>query len=265
MKRFLLGVLSCGALAVATPARAAGLVWDATQQEHRATPGETKADFVFMVHNPSAAPVVVTAVRTSCGCTVAGFPHLPWTIPAGGSSALQATVDFHGKWGEIEKSIFVAVAGGVTTLTVKVDAGRQPPLDTALLMARAANIQVASVDRQAVFTNHACAACHAEPLAGKSGEPLYQAACGICHESPHRATMVPDLHALAVVPDRAALRAIIARGKEGSLMPAFSRAQQGPLSDAQIDSVVDYLSRTLRPARGAAANARFSRQAPSSG
>lgn len=253
MHRFGFVFLWICALAVASPSGAGALAWDGTQKEHRATPGETKAEFAFTVHNASAAPITVTGVRTSCGCTVAGFPHLPWTIAAGTSSDLKATVDFHGKWGLVEKQIFVATSAGVSTLTVKVDAGERPKLDAAPLLARARNIQVASADRQAVFTNRACAECHAKPLAGKRGAPLYDAACGICHDSPHRATMVPDLRALPAMPDRATLRQLIARGRSDSLMPGFARAVGGPLSDEQIESIVEYLSRRLRPARRGAA------------
>jgi hypothetical protein len=43
-------------------------------------------------------------------------------------------------------------------------------------MDRLRNIQLAMADRQVVFKND-CAECHAKPAIGKTGQPLYEAAC----------------------------------------------------------------------------------------
>jgi mono/diheme cytochrome c family protein len=72
------------------------------------------------------------------------------------------------------------------------------------------------------------------------GKVLYDKACGICHEAAHRATMVTDLR--TKVPNNAEYwKFSIVHGKPGTLMPAFSQAEGGPLSDAQIASLVEYL------------------------
>jgi mono/diheme cytochrome c family protein len=57
--------------------------------------------------------------------------------------------------------------------------------------------------------------------------------------------MVPDLRNLKHPTDAAHWRQWIATSKPGSLMPAFGKAFDGPLSDAQIDSLVEYLSKTM--------------------
>jgi len=70
---------------------------------------------------------------------------------------------------------------------------------------------------------------------------LFQAACGICHEAEARATLVPALRNLKHPPDAAYWRRWIARGKPDSLMPAFAGQEGGPLTDGQIDSLVELL------------------------
>jgi hypothetical protein len=63
--------------------------------------------------------------------------------------------------------------------------------------------------------------------------------------------MVPDLHALKHPTDAALWRKWITSGKGiipaqvGSMMPAFSQAEGGPLTEEQISSLVDYLARTI--------------------
>ena len=61
-------------------------------------------------------------------------------------------------------------------------------------------------------------------------------------------TMVPDLHALPHATDAAFWRGMITHGRDGTLMPAFSNQEGGPLTDAQIESLVTYLSTHFHPA-----------------
>ena len=90
-----------------------------------------------------------------------------------------------------------------------------------------------------------CATCHVEKSKDLFGAVLYQEACGICHESDHRASFVPDLAALKHPPDTNYWRMMIAEGKDKTLMPAFSQERGGPLSKEQIDSLVKYLSANI--------------------
>jgi mono/diheme cytochrome c family protein len=106
---------------------------------------------------------------------------------------------------------------------------------------RAQNVKIATADRQAVFKGD-CATCHVQPGEGKYGLALYEADCAICHEGEHRATMVPNLHALKTPTTVEFWRIWIAHGKPGSLMPAFSTADGGPLSDMQITSLATVLA-----------------------
>ena len=115
---------------------------------------------------------------------------------------------------------------------------------------RQRNQELALADRQAVFRND-CASCHAAPLGGKTGAELFQLACLICHAPAHRATMVPDLM-IAREPRNAGFwRQWIAEGKEKTLMPAFAQRLGGPMTDAQIESLVEFALAQLPTAPGA--------------
>jgi mono/diheme cytochrome c family protein len=104
-----------------------------------------------------------------------------------------------------------------------------------------AGIMASKMDRQAVFKGD-CASCHLPKIDGKYGQQLYDAICAVCHESEHRATMVPNLHNLQVPTNEEFWRTWITAGKAGSLMPAFATSQGGPLSDLQIASLAAYLN-----------------------
>ena len=110
------------------------------------------------------------------------------------------------------------------------------------------NLSVAKANRQAVFGGD-CARCHFLPTAGQLWETLYQTACGICHDAPHRASFVPALGDLRRPADRDYWRTMVVAGKHGTLMPGFSTDMGGPLTRPQIDSLVEYLVATYAVGR----------------
>ena len=105
-----------------------------------------------------------------------------------------------------------------------------------------ANMELAKADRQAVFKGD-CRSCHVDKGVAKLGKELYDADCGICHDSHIRAAMVPDLRAPKTTRDQAYWVNWITYGRPGSMMPAFGEKDGGPLSKEQIDSLVAYLSK----------------------
>lgn len=219
------------------------LVWDSELKETTVKAGEPLAQYVFSFTNVSPSDVSITYVQTSCGCTVAQLPALPWKIATGTGGQIPVTMNLAGKNGVIFKTITVNTDKGWKMLTVKTTI--QLPTATAMTMdERKRNQDLVKADRQAVFKGD-CAHCHVEPVIGKMGKDLYAAACGICHEAEHRATMVPDLHALAHETNAEFWKTWAAHGKVGSLMPAFAQSDGGPLSDQQIASLVDYLVRAI--------------------
>jgi mono/diheme cytochrome c family protein len=91
-----------------------------------------------------------------------------------------------------------------------------------------------------------CASCHVTPTIGKTGGELFQTACLICHGAEQRASMVPDLKVAKAPRDAAYWEKWIREGGgEKTLMPAFDKARNGSLDEAQIKSLVVYLLATL--------------------
>ena len=57
--------------------------------------------------------------------------------------------------------------------------------------------------------------------------------------------MVADLHALNHDTNLDFWKTWTSQGKPGSLMPAFAASEGGPLNDAQINSLAQYLASTI--------------------
>jgi mono/diheme cytochrome c family protein len=221
---------------------ATNLVFDATSKEYVSKVGERTAEMDFSLTNVGPTDITINSVRASCGCTTPKLPVMPWILKPNESGSFHVTTDLAGKFGTFQKSIFMDTSDGPKLLYTKVvmpvtanGMASAPGVD-----ARTRNMQIAHADPQAIFRGD-CANCHSKPTLGKKGEELFTAACAICHESDQRALLVPDLHALKNTPTRAYWDAWIRNGKVGSMMPAFTLEKRGPLSDEQIDSLVDYL------------------------
>ncbi len=188
-------------------------------------------------------PVAILDVHPSCGCTTAQLPALPWVIPAGGHGEFGLTVNLAGKTGMLFKTVNFKTDRGWKQLILKITI--QPPvMRTQTDAERAQSMLLAKADRQAVFRGD-CATCHVKPGDAKYGQPLYAAVCAICHDAKDRASMVPDLHNIKSPTNMDFWQTWIAHGKAGSLMPAFSTSDGGPLSDMQIMSLVQYLAATI--------------------
>lgn len=212
------------------------LVWDSIEKTTYVKPGETNAAFSFWVTNTATVPVLISAVKPSCGCTVADYPK-PWNLAPGESGEVKANMNIAGKTGTQTKILTVISSGGPSQiLTMKAVIPKDTDEER-----RKRNLQIAAQNRQAVFAGE-CASCHVEPLKGKLGKELFDAGCNICHNPPegHRAEIVPDLTKLPFPTTIDYWKKIIADGKEGSLMPGFARKHGGPLTDEEIESLAEY-------------------------
>jgi cytochrome c5 len=187
--------------------------------------------------------VAILEVHPSCGCTTAQLPPLPWIIPPGANGQFGLTVNLAGRTGMQVKTVNVKTDKGFKQLILKINI-LPPVVPTQSDADRAHALEMAKADRQTVFQGD-CAICHVKPGTGKYGKPLYDAVCAICHESTTRASMVPDLHNIKTPPNVDFWQTWIAHGKAGSLMPAFSTADGGPLSEMQITSLAGYLNMTI--------------------
>jgi mono/diheme cytochrome c family protein len=219
------------------------LAWNSLMQEITVAADAGIARFVFSFTNVSPGNVAILEVRPSCGCTTAQLPSLPWIIPTGTNGQFGLTVSLAGRTGRQVKTVNVKTDKGFKQLTLNINI-LPPVIQTQSDADRARALEMAKADRQAVFHGD-CATCHLKLGGGKYGKPLYDAVCANCHESKTRASMVPDLHNIKTPTNVDFWQTWIAHGKAGSLMPAFSTADGGPLSDMQIASLAGYLNMTI--------------------
>ncbi|HUA65987.1 MAG TPA: DUF1573 domain-containing protein [Alphaproteobacteria bacterium] len=215
------------------------MTWDKTMVTTNVPADTAKAYVSFSFTNVSPDTITIADVHGSCSCTTPQLPPLPWSIPAGSSGQIGATVNIAGKFGTVFKSVHVGTSKGSRDLYIQITI--LPPTMPVLTDAdRVRQMAIAKVDRQAVFKND-CATCHEKRGENRYAKTLFDADCGICHEAEHRASMVPDLHDLKVPTNDDFWRVWIEHGKPGTFMPAFSRADGGPLDDFQVASLVSYL------------------------
>jgi len=225
------------------------LVFDAETKEYKATTEEASARFTFYATNVWTNTIVIEGVYTSCHCTVAEMPASPWILLPGESGAVTAEVELGGEEEEeLLRTVTFFTSVGERDLTLKVSVAAPSHRADAPLTAaeRKAALATAATNAQAIFKGD-CAACHADKARGLLGKELYLAACGICHDSPQRAGIVPDLHGLKAPVGLDYWKGIIARGKPHTMMPGFSSAEGGPLSEMQVTSLTAYLEKTMAP------------------
>jgi cytochrome c553 len=214
------------------------LGWDALEKGYAAKPGETESLIPFTVTNRSKETVEVRSAATSCHCTHVVFPRTPWRIAPGASDTMIVHTDLRSRRGGLNKTIYLDTTAGEEILAVHIEVPPPPAIQ------REMNLQVAQADRQAVLHGD-CATCHVTPAIGKHGADLFATACLVCHGATTRAEMVPDLFKPKVARDAAYWNKWIRERGEKVLMPDWDHAHGGPLEEAQIESLVAFLTANL--------------------
>jgi cytochrome c553 len=220
------------------------IAWDSMDKAVSVDFGTPNAAYAFGFTNLSTKPVSILLVRTSCGCTTAKLPAMPWVIPPGSNDVLNINMNLLGKSGTVIKSVTVQTDHGIKNLLVRTTILPMQSTSGMTAGGREQNQMLALQDRQAVFKGD-CASCHAEPAKGKHGPELYTAACGVCHDAEHRASSVPDLKIAKQERNAEYWRNWIASGKLGTMMPAFAVSDGGILTDEQITSLVEHLMKAM--------------------
>jgi mono/diheme cytochrome c family protein len=180
-------------------------------------------------------------LQPSCGCTTVQLPVLPWFIPAGASGRFSLTVSLPGKARRRIETAILMTDQGLQEIFFNVNI--LPPTVPARSGAeRQRDREIAKVNRQAIFHGD-CVMCHAQPgRAQEDGKALYYTACAICHESKNPASRISDLFAIKTPTNVTFWLDWINHGKPDSLMPAFSTADGGPLSETQIANLARFLN-----------------------
>jgi len=183
----------------------------------------------FTIANRGSAPLEILELKSSCGCTVAELETK--TIKPGEEVTVHVSIDTAGKVGQIRKSISIK----------SNDPASQDAKVGAYITVNIADHQVSS-DAGAIFRGK-CAECHFAPAGDLKGEPLFEAVCAMCHGHyglGASAMRINDLKYLESY-HKGATRKIIAGGGDKTSMPGFSKSKGGPLSDEQIDSIMELI------------------------
>jgi mono/diheme cytochrome c family protein len=231
----------------------------------------TEVPHVFKIQNIGGKPLQVSA-ETSCGCTQLDLSTQK--VLPGESAELKVTMDTSLKKGFVSKIINVHSNDPQTPiLPLTISANVLPRNKSNTLPMTMTNPDTPSVilDPNQAGTNpdmadpHAslmlkpgqpvklftgkCASCHVQQGLGKKGSDLYMADCAMCHGLDAKGKVGPSL----VGPnydDKATVDKITHIIKFGSpthpSMPGFSKAAGGPLTDDEIQSLVDYLGSTAK-------------------
>lgn len=187
----------------------------------------------FKIENRGRKPLVIKDTHSSCGCTI---PILKKnTLAPGEIVDLDVIMDTSMKQGKVDKKIEIRSndpVSPVAVIHVKADV-RSPHADM-------------GADKTAKIFTGRCAACHAEKGVGKAGEDLFFADCAMCHG--FRARGVPGVAPPLVPADYhnkefyEYRKKIISYGsKSHRSMPGYLDKAGGPLNEAEIDSLLQYL------------------------
>lgn len=182
----------------------------------------------FTLVNEGQAILDITDVVAKCGCTVIDFE--PVSLHEGEEIVINFSIDTAGKMGDILKSITV------------VSNDPETPNYIIFAFIRVITPEHEVIDKTKLFEGE-CANCHSLPAIGLVDEPLFEAVCFMCHGHHGLGGLAKPINDLDYLSnfDENYFREIISGGKEDSMMPAFSSENGGPLTDEQIDSLVNLM------------------------
>lgn len=183
----------------------------------------------FKFQNQGAGKVKIVNTETSCGCTTASAalkeyaPH--------GSGEMEVVVDTKGKKGIVVKTV---------TLTLENSEVEKAELSLAMKLEPPPHPKIGNVRN--INADAACKSCHLESGEGQSGIFLFHRVCSQCHGKKGvggfgRALNDPEWQKV----DDAHIRNTIQGGISDKGMPSFVDGVAPPLTEAQIDSLVQYI------------------------
>lgn len=225
----ILGVAACWALA--GPAFAGPRL----SPEHRAHDFGTVLQGKIVEHsfpftNTGDADLVIEEVSTPCGCTAVLADKT--VVAPGEASSIDVTYDSAARSGVVERII-----------TVLSNDPEEPEMELTLVAHVDASQHAGFKAGEALF-GPKCGSCHATPAENKSGQALYDAVCWFCHGTARQGNTAAPLGPYPAAVDTEIGR-LIAEGIAGTEMPAFGRDAGGPLTRAQIGSLVELLHTPL--------------------
>ena len=231
--------LTLALVLVAAPVpEAPSIRFDSSTHDFGTVPSDVKQTYPWPYRNAGTATLEITSAAPSCGCTATVVD--PASVPPGAAGTLLVTFDPAGQSGDVRKTITVASNDPVHPRTILTILAKVTVHEAPLKPGEHPRIAGQSL------LMGSCGGCHAAPAEGKAGAPLFAAICAPCHGSARAPAL--DAAYLASHDDKVIAQAI-AFGTANPKMPGFSKLMGGPLDDAQVASLVDWL-RTSRSSHG---------------
>jgi mono/diheme cytochrome c family protein len=141
------------------------------------------------------------------------------------------------------------------TVTIHTDDSHESRTDVKLsMLVTDPHAGMASEGGSKIFTDQKCAACHVTRGEGKFGRDLYNADCAMCHGPKAEGAVGPPLFGPYQKKEYAQImQNIVEKGSATHRsMPGFLDTSGGPLTQEQVQSVLDYLA-ALSNSRGVVA------------
>jgi mono/diheme cytochrome c family protein len=195
---------------------------------------DTKVHDTFYIYNLGGKTLVVDSVQPSCGCTVTKLSQSH--IGPGGVAKLNIALDTSLKLGHVRKSI-----------NITSNDPKHPHIRltlTAVVKGQLKGHAPIKVKDPLVLFKGQCATCHVDAGKGKTGQSLFLADCAMCHGDNAQGAVAMGLLGRNYDDPvkKAQARAIIAGGSMNTPeMPPFAKARGGPLTDGEIDSLINFL------------------------
>lgn len=201
---------------------------ESTYDAHNVEAGAT-IKHSFKLTNAGSKPLLLQGSYASCSCTAAKL-RLNQLAP-GASAFVDVTLDTTGIFGDINRDVIVASNDPIRKMLPLTIKCHIPDPHKGM-----------SSDQlgKKIFAGQ-CATCHADKGQGKMGKALYLADCAMCHGARAQGGLGPMLKP-GKYSDTKVMQQVISNGNEfNPTMPAFLKSRGGPLSQAQIDSIISYL------------------------
>lgn len=177
------------------------------------------ASFDLPIKNLTGQAIKIKSIEPSCGCTEA--VAIPKILLPGKQGIIRVTLNTTAKIGKVLK-----------TLDVFTDFREKPFIFK--FRASITHTVGKSLNASVIFQGN-CRKCHVgSKMASKKGEILFNAVCFMCHT---------NYSALGML-SKTKLKKAIFEGVPGTSMPGFAKTSGGPLSPAQIESLIDFLKAT---------------------
>jgi len=178
-----------------------------------------KAKGKFKITNNGDRTLFILGAASSCGCTVGAIQKK--ILAPGESTTVSGETDTTAKRGKVRKTITVMTAQGVSTnVDLVMDVTPNPH----------------SMNK-GIFDGK-CRSCHFDPARGvNNGKKLFASLCSMCHGSGGEGGYAPGIKSL----DVETLKNIGGNGTGSNIMPGFLKENGGPLSNRQLDAIVEWI------------------------